>query len=234
MRVEIIADRRGRRLGRQAPQGQPKAPNVFRRDVQRFPERGRVLQQFLRGDERAGIGRASENGERKGEPQNIDGSVTQMLDRRGARDLLIELQNELAALDLARGRFVGEERTQRAEIAENVVSVGAANAVGQLNAHTFEFGDHGEQARIDSIGELDESARRFGTDGANQQILLIRKVIGKELDRRLATLDRFEFRYRKAAISKHGRLPGESPHRSHRVDSWIRSSEYTQSRWVWL
>ena len=100
-------------------------------------------------------------------PQNIDGSVTQVLDRRGARDLLIELQDEFAALDLARGCFVGEERTKRLKVAENVASIGAANAVGQLNAHAFELGNHGEQARINSIGELNKSSGCLGTDRAN-------------------------------------------------------------------
>lgn len=105
--------------------------------------------------------------ERKGKPQNIDGSVAQVLDRRGARDLFVELQDEFAALDLARGRFVGEERTKRLKVAENVAPIGAANAVGQLNAHAFELGNHGERARIDSIGELNKSSGCFGTDRAN-------------------------------------------------------------------
>ena len=165
--VEEIADWGRRRLGRQASQGQSKAANVFRSDVQRFPERDRVFQQFVRGNERTRVGRAIENAERKGKPQNIDGSVTQVLDRRGARDLFIELQDEFAALDLARGCFVGEERTKRLKVAENVASIGAANAVGQLNAHAFELGNHGEQARINSIGKLNKSSGCLGTDRAN-------------------------------------------------------------------
>ena len=135
--VEEIADWGRRRLGRQASQGQSKAANVFRSDVQRFPERDRVFQQFVRGNERTRVGRAIENAERKGKPQNIDGSVAQVLDRRGARDLFVELQDEFAALDLARGRFVGEERTKRLQIAKNIVSIGTTNAVRLLNAHAF-------------------------------------------------------------------------------------------------
>ena len=90
--------------------------------------------------------------------------MAQVLYRRGARDLFIELQDEFAALDLARG---GEERTKRLKVAENVAPIGAANAVGQLNAHAFELGNHREQARIDSIGKLNKSSGCLGTDRAN-------------------------------------------------------------------